>query len=30
VIAFPIEKLGLAIGDGPVVVYFYPQAGTEG
>jgi thioredoxin-dependent peroxiredoxin len=30
VIAFPIEKLGLAIGDGPVVVYFYPRAGTEG
>ncbi len=27
---FPIEKLGLAIGDGPVVVYFYPRAGTEG
>ncbi|MGH3084728.1 MAG: peroxiredoxin, partial [Gaiellaceae bacterium] len=27
---FPIEELGLAAGDGPVVVYFYPRAGTEG
>lgn len=27
---FPIEELGLATGDGPVVVYFYPRAGTEG
>ncbi len=27
---FPIEQLGLATGDGPVVVYFYPRAGTEG
>jgi peroxiredoxin len=31
VIAFrSSEKLGLAIADGPVVVYFYPRAGTEG
>jgi peroxiredoxin Q/BCP len=27
---FPIEELGLATGDGPAVVYFYPRAGTEG
>jgi peroxiredoxin Q/BCP len=27
---FPIEELGLATGDGPTVVYFYPRAGTEG
>jgi thioredoxin-dependent peroxiredoxin len=27
---FPVETLGLAAGDGPVVVYFYPRAGTEG
>jgi peroxiredoxin Q/BCP len=27
---FPIEELRLGTGDGPVVVYFYPRAGTEG
>jgi peroxiredoxin Q/BCP len=27
---FPIEELGLAAGDGPMIVYFYPRAGTEG
>ena len=27
---FPLEELGLKAGDGPVVVYFYPRAGTEG
>jgi peroxiredoxin Q/BCP len=27
---FPLEELGLSAGDGPVVVYFYPRAGTEG
>ena len=27
---FPIEKLGLPAGDGPVLVYFYPRAGTDG
>jgi peroxiredoxin Q/BCP len=27
---FPVEELGLAKVDGPLVVYFYPRAGTEG
>jgi peroxiredoxin len=27
---FPLEELGLSAGDGPVVVYFYSQAGTAG
>ena len=27
---FPLEELGLQAGDGPVVVYFYPRAGTKG
>jgi peroxiredoxin Q/BCP len=27
---FPVEDLGLARGDGPLVVYFYPKAGTPG
>ena len=27
---FPLEELGLQTGDGPVVVYFYPRAGTPG
>lgn len=27
---FPLEELGLSAGGGPVVVYFYPKAGTEG
>jgi thioredoxin-dependent peroxiredoxin len=27
---FPIEDVGLSKGDGPAVVYFYAQAGTDG
>jgi thioredoxin-dependent peroxiredoxin len=27
---FPVEELGLAKVDGPLVVFFYPRAGTEG
>jgi peroxiredoxin Q/BCP len=27
---FPIEEVGLSKGDGPAVVYFYAQAGTDG
>jgi peroxiredoxin Q/BCP len=27
---FPVEELGLDELDGPLVVYFYPRAGTEG
>jgi peroxiredoxin Q/BCP len=27
---FPVEELGLTGVEGPLVVYFYPQAGTEG
>ena len=27
---FPLEDLGLSAEDGPVVVYFYPRAGTDG
>jgi peroxiredoxin len=26
---FPIEDVGLSKGDGPAVVYFYAQAGTD-
>ena len=27
---FPIEELGLPAGEGAVLVYFYPRAGTDG
>jgi thioredoxin-dependent peroxiredoxin len=27
---FPVEELGLPERDGPLVVWFYPKAGTEG
>jgi peroxiredoxin len=28
--AFPLDELGLPERNGPVIVYFYPQAGTPG
>jgi peroxiredoxin Q/BCP len=27
---FPVDELGIPSGDGPVIVYFYPRAGTPG
>ena len=27
---FPVDELGLPEADGPLVVWFYPKAGTEG
>ena len=27
---FPVDELGLPDGNGPVIVYFYPRAGTPG